>query len=386
MSDGTVYLGVEPLSFPCQGKHPNPGTVRLDLLHVAQVRADDYEVFLAHNYHRDSGMLLCHVGAESCCGTYAVRLNPAEFKPSKSQRHVRNRFARYLATGHLKQASACAEEAHTWEAAVKPLAPFTDEDYELVQRYMEQVHHKKQSHESIDTFLGTSVLVHGDLPPLGPAVRAMGFCSFGTHVVRHRIDGRLVALNIVDLLPHTLQSYSCNYDPGIGRDLALGVVTALYEIDLAARLQACGELPGFAWYQIGEYKRVEHVRYTLQYQPCELYDEKTGAFVPYSACKHILASTDSCEQLCLAPADWKEEPETRRDREACSALTGATLAKHMRIATVSSTGKLVDVPAEVIARTRYMLAQCDAFARYVRTGLRTMKPIEGRTFVIRTFY
>lgn len=56
------------------------------------------------------------------------------------------------------------------------------------------------------------------------------FPGFGTFHMYHRIDGKLVAVSVIDILTETLVSCYCLYDPEMSF-LCLGVVTAVREFE-----------------------------------------------------------------------------------------------------------------------------------------------------------
>lgn len=63
------------------------------------------------------------------------------------------------------------------------------------------------------------------------------FAGFGTFHMYHRIDGQLVAMSVIDILPHTLVSCYCIYDPDFSF-LSLGVLAALRELEYMRFLKA----------------------------------------------------------------------------------------------------------------------------------------------------
>lgn len=84
-------------------------------------------------------------------------------------------------------------------------------------------------------------------PQLAEAqVLSLGYGSFHQ---RYYIDDRLVAVGVVDVLPHCLSSVYLFYDPELGRRLALGKLTALREIQWVQAAMAIS--PRFRYYYMG---------------------------------------------------------------------------------------------------------------------------------------
>jgi hypothetical protein len=78
------------------------------------------------------------------------------------------------------------------------------------------------------------------------SVLALGYGSFHH---RYYLDGRLVAVGVVDVLPHCLSSVYLFYDPALGRRLQLGKLTALREIQWVQAAMAVS--PRLRYYYMG---------------------------------------------------------------------------------------------------------------------------------------
>ncbi len=76
------------------------------------------------------------------------------------------------------------------------------------------------------------------------------YIPYGSYHQHYRIDGQLVAVGIIDILPSTLNSVYCFYDPDF-RDLSLGKVVAMKEINWAQRCQQVR--PDIQYYCLGFY-------------------------------------------------------------------------------------------------------------------------------------
>jgi len=96
----------------------------------------------------------------------------------------------------------------------------------------------------------------------------LGALPCGTYHQLYRIDGELVAVGVVDLVPGCLSSVYCFYDPD-RRDLALGKFCALMEVEWALRARA--HRPSLRYYYMGFYiHSCPKMRYKAEYRPSEL--------------------------------------------------------------------------------------------------------------------
>jgi len=122
--------------------------------------------------------------------------------------------------------------------------------------------------------------------------------GYGTFHQHYRIDGVLVAVGVVDVLPHCLSSVYCFYDPDLGRTLELGKLTALWEIGWTARaMRASLRL---RHYYMGYYVHsCPKMRYKAEYSPSELLcPHSRSAWVPASVAAPLL---DADKRAVLDP-------------------------------------------------------------------------------------
>lgn len=95
----------------------------------------------------------------------------------------------------------------------------------------------------------------------------------------HRIDGKLVACTVIDILPTVLVSCYCIYDPDFNF-LSLGVVTAIRELEYMRYLKQ-HHLPGLKYYQLGEMVLTcPKVNYKMAYKPGYVLCPRTKEVVP----------------------------------------------------------------------------------------------------------
>lgn len=147
---------------------------------------------------------------------------------------------------------------------------FDPEEYELYKRYQLSVHNDKP--ESITETLYQRFLV--DTPLI--AVQPSGYddeekvppCGFGSFHQQYRVDDRLIAVGVIDILPKCLSSKYLFWDPDFA-SLSLGNYSALQEINWVQQNQAqCSTLQ---YYYLGYYiHSCNKMRYKAAYRPSEL--------------------------------------------------------------------------------------------------------------------
>jgi arginine-tRNA-protein transferase len=144
---------------------------------------------------------------KTCCPQYTIRLPVSNFSASKSQRQLlkknEKRFQDGLAFCAKKNAdpegvetSPSSRPPNVVTVETRP-AEFTDEVFELYKRYQVAVHEDKLDELTPDKF--RDFLVTSSLQLSEREQR-------GTYHQLYRIDGRLVAVGVVDFLPNSLSS------------------------------------------------------------------------------------------------------------------------------------------------------------------------------------
>ena len=163
---------------------------------------------------------------------------------------------------------------------------FDEEEFELFRKYQIAVHHDKP--EDIDKdgsdWFWNSNLVYEKLP--NGVVLPCGIDCFGTYHIQYRVDGKLLAVEIVDVLPHSVSSMYEIHDPDMKMDI--GTVTALKEIEMIAGLREI--IPQIKYYCLGYYiHSCQKMKYKSFFHPSELLCRQTGNWVPLdSKCLGLL--------------------------------------------------------------------------------------------------
>ncbi|XP_029788568.1 arginyl-tRNA--protein transferase 1 isoform X1 [Suricata suricatta] len=134
-------------------------------------------------------------------------------------------------------------------------------------------------------FLCSSPL-EAENPPNGPD------CGYGSFHQQYWLDGRIVAVGVIDILPSCVSSVYLYYDPDYSF-LSLGVYSALREIAFTRQLhQKTAQL---SYYYMGFYiHSCPKMKYKGQYRPSDLLCPETYVWVPIEQCLPSLDNSKYC--------------------------------------------------------------------------------------------
>lgn len=235
---------------------------------------------------------------KQCCPHYTIRLDSHEFKPSRSQRQVINRFNRYvlgdeytkeiarlhpltreqarnrdtqfcfperLHEAEYSKLKTPPEPAHKLVVTLEDNA-FTEEKYAVWDNYQRVVHKEApadRSRGSFKRFLCDSKLRKTSVLQKNGTRKLLG-----SYHQCYRLDGKLVAVGVLDLLPQCVSSVYFLYDESI-MAYAPGKLSALNEIGLALE-------GGYRWWYPGYYiHSCPKMRYKMDFRPQYILDPET---------------------------------------------------------------------------------------------------------------
>ncbi|XP_070696874.1 arginyl-tRNA--protein transferase 1 isoform X2 [Pempheris klunzingeri] len=152
--------------------------------------------------------------------------------------------------------------------------------------------------QSVALYASYQMAIHGDAPsecsesefrrflcdsPLeaeySPDGPEMGYGSFHQ---QYWLDGRIVAVGVIDILPTSVSSVYLYYHPDFA-SLSLGSYSALREIAFTKQLQK--QSPKLSYYYLGFYiHSCPKMRYKGQYRPSDLLCPETFVWVPIERC------------------------------------------------------------------------------------------------------
>ncbi|KAF8006276.1 hypothetical protein BT93_K0538 [Corymbia citriodora subsp. variegata] len=200
----------------------------------------------------------------------------------------------------VRRCNCCTGKRRKLEILLKR-STFEPEEFELYRRYQLKVHNDDLNHvteSSYKRFLVDTPLVFvpstddGSVPP----------CGFGSFHQSYVIDGRLVAVAVVDILPKCLSSKYLFWDPDFAF-LSLGKYSALQEINCVKENQF--HCPSLQYYYLGYYVHsCSKMTYKTAYRPSELLCPLRFQWVPFDVAKPLL---DRSKYVVLS--DYKDRDE-----------------------------------------------------------------------------
>ncbi|GAB4831936.1 hypothetical protein Ancab_005951 [Ancistrocladus abbreviatus] len=162
---------------------------------------------------------------------------------------------------------------------------FDPEEFALYRKYQLKVHNDTPDHvteSSYMRFLVDTPLIY--VPPAGDG--AIPPCGFGSFHQQYVVDGHLIAVGVIDILPKCLSSKYLFWDPDLAF-LSLGKYSALQEIDwVNDNKHFC---PSLQYYYLGYYiHSCSKMTYKAAYNPSELLCPVHYKWVPFSIAKPLL--------------------------------------------------------------------------------------------------
>ncbi|KAL3523964.1 hypothetical protein ACH5RR_016798 [Cinchona calisaya] len=162
---------------------------------------------------------------------------------------------------------------------------YDPEEYSLYRKYQLRVHNDTPEHVSESSyrrFLVDTPLVF--VPPSGDGT--VPPCGFGSFHQQYLIDGQLVAVGVIDILPKCLSSKYLFWDPDLA-SLSLGKYSALEEIRWVKENQI--HCPTVQYYYLGYYiHSCNKMRYKAAYRPSELLCPLRYQWIPFDIAKPLL--------------------------------------------------------------------------------------------------
>ena len=261
---------------------------------TTSLTAEFYQCLLNRGWRRSGSLLYKPDQLASCCPQYTIRLDSELFHASKDQRQALNRFNKHILgdayikdtaklyprsreqakkrntefdlvervhegeMGHLKTPP---EAAHCLTVTLEP-DNFTEEKYSLFENYQRLVHHEPPHRISRSGF--KNFLCKSPLPRTAETLDGRE-CRLGSYHQCYRIDGKLVAVGVLDLLPQCVSAVYFMYHESV-HQYGFGKIGALREIALAKE-------EGYKWWYAGFYiHNCIKMRYKGDYSPQYILD------------------------------------------------------------------------------------------------------------------
>ncbi|KAG8435623.1 hypothetical protein GDO86_013534 [Hymenochirus boettgeri] len=168
------------------------------------------------------------------------------------------------------------------------------ESYQVYKRYQTTIHQDPPDKPTISQF--TRFLCNS---PLEPETRPDGPpCGYGSFHQQYWLDGKIIAVGVIDILPYCVSSVYLYYDPDYAF-ISPGVYSALREIAFTRELQ--GKAADLRYYYMGFYiHSCPKMRYKGQYKPSELLCPESYSWVSIEKCFSLLEHSKYCRFNCNA--------------------------------------------------------------------------------------
>eukprot|EP01087_Luapelamoeba_hula_P003026 TRINITY_DN1285_c0_g1_i1.p1 TRINITY_DN1285_c0_g1~~TRINITY_DN1285_c0_g1_i1.p1 ORF type:complete len:652 (-),score=154.89 TRINITY_DN1285_c0_g1_i1:37-1992(-) len=182
---------------------------------------------------------------------------------------------------------------------------YSDEKYDLFVKFQNIIHNDfDTTPDGFRSFLCSSPLFHPEpeTEEEKQRERSEGHppCGYGTFHQMYRLDGKLIAYSVVDVLPQSFCSTYFVHDPDYA-ELHLGIYSALKEFEWIRQINATR--PQFKYYFMGWYvDSCPKMRYKRQYEPFELMCPITNMYVDWRQCKSVVRSSDPRQSFFSRPS------------------------------------------------------------------------------------
>ncbi|EPQ59316.1 hypothetical protein GLOTRDRAFT_125622 [Gloeophyllum trabeum ATCC 11539] len=176
--------------------------------------------------------------------------------------------------------------AHQFEVILEPSA-YSEEKYALYEKYQKEIHLDDDNRPSgFKRFLVESPL-HHELMPYPSTPPAHLPPTFGSYHQLYRVDGELIAMGVIDILPGCVSSVYFMYDKK-WEQYSLGKLSAMRETALAKEINDAG-VTGVDSLYMGFYiHSCQKMRYKGEYSPSYLLDPEDYTWYPLSNCIPLL--------------------------------------------------------------------------------------------------
>ncbi|KZZ92282.1 arginyl-tRNA-protein transferase 1 [Ascosphaera apis ARSEF 7405] len=309
--------------------------------HSESCRAEEYEVLMNHGWRRSGKLFYRQNPKHSCCPYYTIRLDPKEYVPRKDQKKALNKWNNFVLGPEYKRKAARLapktkeqkrqrrskfnvfdrihdaeysniprpidpstspkrpiEPAHKFEVNLESDS-FSLNKYNLFLRYQKAVHHEDESQwpqSSFKRFLCSGLRPFPMHNPFKQKTKQeleeeQKLKKLGSYHQCYRLDGKLIAVAVLDLLPSGLSSVYLYYDPDY-EAYEFGKISAMREIALTQEA-------GYGHYYMGYYiHNCVKMRYKANFRPQQVLDPED--FTWHYLDTQLLAKLDKKRYVSLS--------------------------------------------------------------------------------------
>jgi len=217
---------------------------------------------------------------------YYLFSRPVKRKGSSSSKEPQFILEDAIHASESSSRGANDKPAHVFEVTLEP-SSYTDEKFTLYQSYEANIHKKvNKRSEGFKNFLVETPLEMEPIPyPSTPPAHLPS--HYGSYHQLYRLDGRLVAMSVIDILPSCVSSVYFMWEKEYEK-FSLGKLSALREISLAKELHDAGVLQLKHLYMGYYIHSCQKMKYKGEYSPSYLADPEDFSWHPLSACESSL--------------------------------------------------------------------------------------------------
>ncbi|KXJ97158.1 arginine-tRNA-protein transferase, partial [Microdochium bolleyi] len=289
-----------------------------------------YQALVDRCWRRSGNLLYRPNQKDCCCPHYTIRLDASEFHPSRDQRQALNRFNKYVLgerymgecarlypneTPFTKQPPT---PAHSLTVSLETI-DFTEEKYACYENYQRLVHQDEPDdidRDSFKRFLCDSPLRRTSMKsPKGQE------SPLGSFHQCYRLDGKLVAVGVLDLLPSCVSGVYFFYHESIS-GWSPGKLSALREIGLAQE-------NGYRYWYPGYYIHTcPKMKYKRDFKPQSILDPESLAWFPF--CDDVTRHFDEQGYLDFSSLRARDDTRSNQETTLLDVAGAATAARGSR--------------------------------------------------------
>lgn len=252
---------------------------------------------------------------DTCCPQYTIRADALQLHVGKNGKRAIKKLHEHVNASVTKSTKDnkpfdLTERMEALESPSSKLkvdlvkADFRKDAFDLWKKYQRAIHNDSDSKLTKDSYI--RFLCQS---PLEYEESIAGSPDYGSYHQHYRVDGTLVAVGVVDILPYCVSSVYLIYDPAWA-DYQLGKITAYREAVLTRQLYSAG-LTELKWYCMGFYiHSCQKMRYKGEYGPAFLLDRDTYEYVEIEKCIRLLNDN---EHTSFIRSTMKNGKSTKQD-------------------------------------------------------------------------
>ncbi|KAG1753918.1 arginine-tRNA-protein transferase [Suillus paluster] len=267
-------------------------------------------------------------------------------RPSKSEGNASKRAPPIFSLSTSIHSSECnfipqnEPSCHKFEVTLEP-STYSEEKYALYVIYQRQIHHdENNTPEDFKGFLVKSPLINEPIPyPANPPAHLPS--QYGSFHQMYRLDGELIAVGVIDILPGCVSSVYFMYDPRYEKH-SLGKLSALREASLAREMHDAGVTNVTSLFMGFYIHSCPKMKYKGEYSPSYLIDPEEFTWFPLVHCipqleRFRYATFAYPEHSLEGPQDPGEGPPVRVSEELLSEVMVIYSMQHGTISVIPIT-------------------------------------------------